>query len=107
MKINILTPDSLKPNLAAMKISAFHKNIGDEVFLNFPLIKADFTYASVLFSQTPNPIADQVGGPKYPESRLDPVIDAMQPDYLLYPKLDHSIGYTYKACPRSCDLCVG
>ena len=106
MKINILTPDGLWPNLAAMKISAFHQSIGDEVFLNFPLIMADFVYASILFSQTSDPAADLIGGPKYPESRLDPDIDTMKPDYSLYPKLDHSIGYTYKTCPRSCDFCV-
>jgi hypothetical protein len=106
MKINILTPDTLKPNLAAMKISAFHKINGDEVYLNFPLINADFTYASILFSWTPDPYADLIGGPKYPESKLDPAIDTMKPDYLLYSGLDHSIGYTYKACPRTCNFCV-
>lgn len=107
MKISILTPDSFWPNVAAMKISAFHKrSIGDEVFLNFPLIKADFTYASILFSQTSDPYADLIGGPKYPESKLDPQIEAMKPDYSLYPRLDYSIGYTHKACPRSCDFCV-
>lgn len=92
--------------MAAMKISAFHKAMGDEVFLNFPLIKADFTYASLLFSETPDPYADLIGGPKYPESRLDPQIDNLKPDYDFYPNIDYSLGYTYKACPRSCDFCI-
>jgi hypothetical protein len=106
MKINILTPDSKKANLAAMKISAWHKSNGDDVMLNFQLRKADFTYASVLFKWTADPIANLVGGSKYPDRKLDPEIDKMFPDYSLYPHLDHSIGYTYKACPRTCEFCV-
>lgn len=106
MKVNILTPDSKKPNLAAMKISAWHKANGDEVELNFPLCNADFTYASVLFNWTPDPHADLIGGSKYPHIKLDPEIDKMKPDYSLYPKIDYSLGYTYKACPRTCDFCI-
>lgn len=106
MKINIMTPDSTKPNLAAMKISAWHRQNGDEVFSNFPLINADFTYASVLFSWTPDPIADVIGGSKYPHSKLDPEIESMLPDYELYPGIDFSLGYTYRACPRTCDFCI-
>lgn len=106
MKIGILTPDSKRPNLAAMKISAFHKSIGDDVTLNFPLEKADFTYASVLFNWTPDPFTDLVGGSKYPDIKLDPEIDQMKPDYGLYPSIDYSLGFTYKACPRTCDFCI-
>lgn len=106
MKINILTPDSKKPNLAAMKISSWHKQNLDDVVLDFSLRKADFTYASVLFKWTPDPFADIVGGPKYPERKLDPEIDKMKPDYSLYPHIDYSIGYTYKACPRTCEFCI-
>jgi hypothetical protein len=106
MKINILTPDSKRPNLAAMKISAWHKEQGDDVELNFPLCNADFTYASLLFNWTPEPYADLIGGSKYPHIKLDPEIDQMKPDYSIYPKIDYSLGYTYKACPRSCDFCV-
>ena len=107
MKISILTPDSKMPNLAAMKISAWHKAQGDQVELNFPLMKADFTYASVLFKETPDPVnAELIGGSKYPEIKLDPEIDNMMPDYSLYPDIDYSLGYTYKACPRTCEHCV-
>ena len=106
MRIGILTPDSKRPNLAAMKISAFHKQMGDIVELNFPLIRADFTYASLLFSKTADPHADMIGGPKYPKSKLDPEIEAMRPDYSIYPGIDYSMGYTYRACPRACDFCI-
>lgn len=106
MRISILTPDSPRPNLAAMKISAWHKAQGDTVELNFPLFGADFTYASVLFDWTPDPLADLIGGPKYPHIKLDPEIEAMRPDYNLYRDLDYSLGYTYRACPRTCDFCI-
>lgn len=97
------------PNLAAMKISAYHRQLGDKVTLNFPWfsgMSADLTYASVLFKETPDPAADLVGGPKYPEGKLPPEMDRMRPDYTLYPKIDYSMGYTYKACPRTCDFCI-
>lgn len=106
MKINIYTPDSRIPNLAAMKISAYHKSLGHDVSLNFPLIKADLSYASVIFKWTVDPLADIIGGPKYPETKLPPEIDCMKPDYSLYPGIDYSMGYTYKACPRTCDHCI-
>lgn len=106
MNISILTPDSKQPNLAAMKISTWHKANGDTVELNFPLWKADFTYASVLFDYTLDPYADLIGGSKYPQSKLDPEIDSMKPDYSIYPNIDYSLGYTYKACPRNCDFCI-
>jgi len=106
MKINIYTPDSKMPNLAAMKIAAWHKANGDHVTLNFPLQACDMSYASLLFKWTADPIADIVGGPKYPDKKLDPEFDAMMPDYSIYPGLDYSIGFTYKACPRSCDFCI-
>jgi hypothetical protein len=88
-----------------MKISSFHKSIGDSVELNMPLIPADFTYCSVLFDWTDLPNADIYGGPTKPEVLLDPEIEAMKPDYTLYPNIDYSMGYTYQACPRTCDFC--
>lgn len=106
MRISILTPDSKQPNLAAMKISAWHKTQGDIVELNMPLLPADFTYASLLFKSTQDPHADLIGGPKYPDSKLDPEIDSMCPDYSLYSDIDYSLGYTYRACPRTCDFCI-
>jgi len=101
-----MTPDSKRANLAAMKISAWHKQQGDNIYLNFPLCNADFTYASILFNWTLDPIADLIGGSKYPHIKLDPEIDIMKPDYDLYPNIDYSLGYTYKACPRTCEFCV-
>lgn len=105
MKVGILTPDSKRHNLAAMKISSYHKALGDSVVHNFPLIKVDVTYASILFDYTTDPICDIMGGPKYPEFKLPPEIDKMKPDYSMF-NIDYSIGYTYKACPRTCEFCI-
>lgn len=111
MRVNILTPDSKLPNLAAMKISAYHKAKGDEVTLNFPLMPADKTYASILFEWTPYPVGicpltDYMGGPGVnPSVRLPGSIETCKPDYDLYPGLDYSLGYTYRSCHRGCSFC--
>ncbi|GAI92594.1 unnamed protein product, partial [marine sediment metagenome] len=49
MKVLLMDLDIIKqrrpfPNLALMKLSAYHKSKGDEVYLNFPLIQPDITY---------------------------------------------------------------
>ena len=49
-----------------MKISAYHKQQGDDVLLNMPLFPSDYTYASVLFEKNRKLfIADEYGGPAY------------------------------------------
>ena len=106
MRVSILTPDSKKPNLAAMKISTYHKAQGDEVRINFPLLPADKTYASIIFDDTILPPADVYGGPGYnPAVRLPDIIEKCKPDYSLYPNIDYSLGYTYRACHRGCGFC--
>lgn len=105
MKVSILTPDSKMPNLAAMKISTYHKIMGDTVILNMPLMPAHKTYASILFEKTHKPIADVLGGPGVdPAIRLPKEIDICRPDYDLY-DMDYSLGYTYRACHRGCEFC--
>ena len=106
MRVSILTPDSKIPNHAAMKISAYHKAQKDEVTLNFPLFPADKIYASIIFDWTLKPTADIYGGPGVSAKiRLPEEIEICKPDYSLYPKMDYSLGYTYKACHRNCDFC--
>jgi len=92
-----------------MKISAWHKMIGDEVFLNFPLIRADKTYASILFDWNKNKfIADEYGGPAYVGRTgrfLPREIDLVVPDYNLWPSNHFSIGYSFRPCFRNCKFC--
>jgi hypothetical protein len=104
MIVNLLT-DAPKPNLALMKISAYHKALGDTVSVMVPDGKPDLTYGSWLFSQSY--FSDIAGGPGVdPAICLPSEIEAMRPDYSLYPKIDYSIGYTWRWCPRHCDFCI-
>jgi len=106
MAIISLLTDAPNYNLALMKLSTWHKLQGDEVYLNTPLIKADKTYASILFSwNKKNFIADEYGGIQFPEVMLPKHIEMQKPDYDLY-KLDHSLGYTFRPCYRRCDFCL-
>jgi len=108
MKINLLDIDSRIPNLALMKISAYHKSIYNEVFINFPICNPDMTYASCIFTKNKNkvPLDVVAGGPGYDlKSKLPKHIEQCKPDYSLYPKIDYSLGYTYRYCPRKCAFC--
>lgn len=102
MRISLLT-DAPKHNLALMKISAWHKEAGDEVFLNLPIMPVDYTYASILYDKT-KIIADEYGGPAIDGAILLPEIEGMKPDYGLY-GLDFSLGYTFRPCFNSCGFC--
>lgn len=109
MKVNLLNIDSKLPNLALMKLSAYHKSKGDEVFLDFPLMPCDTIYASCIYQKNADRIpiqAIQGGVGVDPEISLPSSIERMKPDYSLYSKLDYSLGYTYRHCPRKCPWCV-
>jgi len=104
MKISLLT-DAPKHNLALMKISAWHKQQGDTVLLNMPIIPADYRYASVLFEKNRKKFsADEYGGAAFDCSLLPIEVEQMKPDYTLY-QTDYSLGYTYRPCFNTCDFC--
>lgn len=99
------------PNYALMKISAYHKSLGDTVEWWLPNGVYDKVYSSKVFSFTPeNPYlpADVIkGGTGYGLfSVLPPEIDNMFPDYSLYPACDYAIGYITRGCPNHCAWCV-
>lgn len=103
-KINLLS-DAPRHNLALMKLSAWHKSKGHKVFFNMPIMPADYTYASILFEKNKKSfIADEYGGPAFPESILPSEIENIMPDYSLY-GIDYSLGYTFRPCFNSCDFC--
>jgi len=114
MRINLLT-DAPKHNLALMKISAYHKMLGDTVKLNEPITGEGLTYGSWLYRRLY--FTDYAGGTSisfssngklawdYPEAKLPPEIQAIKPDYNLYPNNDFSLGYTWSYCPRRCSFC--
>lgn len=99
------------PNYALMKISAYHKSLGNTVEWWDKSKDYDLVYSSKVFSFTPeNPDlpADTVkGGTGYGLfSDLPPEIDVMFPDYSLYPDCDYAIGYITRGCPNNCRWCV-
>lgn len=101
------------PNYALMKISAYHKAMGDTVELWNPLKRYDRVYSSKVFDFTPKNLylpADTIrGGTGYPDvpiqQQLAPTIDNTFPDYSIYPACDYAIGYITRGCPNHCRWC--
>jgi len=94
-----------------MKLSAFHKAKGDEVYLNFPLVQPDATYASCVFTKNllklfAFPSNMTIGGPGSGfKTKLPPEVEHIMPDYSLY-GLKHSMGFTSRGCIRHCPWCI-
>lgn len=118
MKIGLIDVDGHNfPNLALMKISAWHKAQGDTVEWCLPLDSYDIVYQSKVFDETYSPdiewtpMADKVikGGTGYGlDNTLPEEIEHIYPDYDLYPELtnDTAFGFLTRGCPRACDFCI-
>lgn len=118
MKIGLIDVDSHNfPNIALMKISAYHKAKGDTVEWCFPLDHYDIVYQSKVFDETYSPdidwtpMADKIikGGTGYGlDNTLPAEIEHMYPDYSLYPELtkDTAYGFLTRGCPRGCKFCI-
>lgn len=99
------------PNYALMKISAYHKSIGDTVKWFIPLEHYDKVYSSKVFTFTPEdpylPEDAIRGGTGYGNyNKLPNEIDVMKPDYSIYPNCDYAIGFLTRGCIRKCQWCV-
>lgn len=129
MKIGLIDVDGHNyPNLPLMKLSAFHKNKGDQVEWYKPLISGhmDIVYMSKVFSFSPEYEffidADKIvkGGTGYAislkdgkevydktkDTPLSEDIEHIYPDYSLYPECkDTAYGFLTRGCPRGCDFC--
>ncbi len=112
MDLDVITRRRLFPNLALMKLSAYHKARGDEVFLNFPLQLPDITYASCVFTWNAKrratvPDEATLGGSGIDlKAELPPEVEHIMPDYSLYPSVDFSMGFTSRGCIRKCPWCI-
>lgn len=118
MNIGLIDVDGHNfPNLALMKISAYHKSKGDNVEWCIPLLQYDIVYQSKVFDKTYTPditytpLADKIikGGTGYGLNNTLPYeIEHIYPDYSLYPKLtkDTAFGFLTRGCPRACDFCI-
>ncbi|KKL22168.1 hypothetical protein LCGC14_2438130, partial [marine sediment metagenome] len=98
------------PNLALMKLSAYHKARGDDVTWYLPLESYDKVYASKVFtdSHIERNNGMVVGGSGCGDLKktLPPEIDEMKPDYSIYPDCDYSIVWFSRGCIRKCPFCV-
>lgn len=114
LKIRLVDVDGHNfPNLALMKLSAYHKQKDDTVEMAIPLKKYDIIYKSKVFTFTPdidyklqaNLIAH--GGTGYDiEMQLPSEIEMQMPDYSLYPQFDEAYGFLSRGCPRCCGFCI-
>lgn len=130
MKVGLIDVDGHHfPNLALMRISAYHKQKGDDVeWWMGDLWHYDIVYKSKVFSDAyskdvEDPInADKVykggtgyaislsedGKERYDKSKdniLPQEIEHMFPDYSIYPQHDFAVSMTSRGCPRGCDFC--
>ena len=116
MKIGLIDVDGHNfPNLALMKLSAWHKAQGDEVeFANY-LTYYDKVYMSKVFDFAYSEDADEPvlakeiikGGTGYDlQNKLPEEIEHMMPDYSLYGIEDTAFGYLTRGCPRGCPFCI-
>lgn len=117
MNVALLAVDSNYPNLALMKVSAWHKSQGDTVEWYNPFDTYDRLYMAKVFSFTPDygfviaNVRGEVvrGGTGYDiRSSLPGDMDRLQPDYSLYPAVDSrtSYGFLTRGCPNRCRWCV-
>ena len=128
MKVGLWSDCHNFPSLPAMKLSAYHKSIGDDVELFNRWQHYDLVYASKVFSFTEDidetyPVyADEIkkGGTGYcisvvngkevydksKNSELPREIEHIYPDYSLYPSYKYAVGFLTRGCPRGCEFCV-
>lgn len=117
MRVGLLAVDSTFPNLALMKVAAYHKSKGDEVEWFDLFGEYDELYMTKVFTFTPdydfviNNVNGKIhkGGTGYNIKVVLPnEIDSMQPDYSIYPQIDirTSYGFLTRGCIRKCPWCI-
>lgn len=101
------------PNLALMRLSAYHKNQGDSVEWWNGFEHYDRVYMSKVFTFTPDIDvvinADEViqGGTGYKDyGSLPDEIENTYPDYSIYPHFKQAIGFLTRGCVRNCPWCI-
>lgn len=129
MRIGLIDVDGHNfPNLALMRISAYHKAQGDIVewwwsdFIHYDIVYMSKIFSDAYTKDVHEPLnADKVikGGTGYCISLVDGVevfdkakneelpseIEKMFPDYSLYPQFDFAVSMTSRGCPRGCSFC--
>lgn len=130
MKVALIDVDGHNfPNLALMRISAYHKARGDTVewwwsdFIHYDIVYMSKIFSNAYTADVPEPLnADRVikGGTGYciqlgdngkehfdksKNMELSPEIERCFPDYSIYPQFDFAVSMTSRGCPRGCSFC--
>jgi len=117
MKIGLIDVDNQGkiakfPNLALMKISAYHKRLGHQVEWANYIEYYDKVYTSKVFSFTDEVIyninANEIvrgGVGRDLKNKLPSEIEHIYPDYSLYNIKDRAYGFLTKGCFRNCQFC--
>lgn len=117
MRIGLIDVDGHNfPNLALMKLSAWHKQQGDSVEWYSPMFSGhmDKVYISKVFTFTPdyeyyinaNEVIRGGTGYKIYDKVLPDEVDSIFPDYSIYPQYDFAVGFLTRGCIRKCKWCV-
>ena len=114
MRIGLVDIDGHNfPNLALMKLSAWHKSQGDSVeFANLMFGCYDRVYMSKVFTFTPDcsdiyhceVIRGGTGFRDY-TTTLPEEVEHICPDYSLY-GVDEAYGFLTRGCPNRCPWCI-
>lgn len=124
MNILLIDADSTIPNIALMKLSAWHKANGDNVtliILNIPYYPSrkkkffsapegfDKIYCSVIFEGNSKFVLGKniiFGGTGFNLTTVLPdVIENYSMDYSIYPQNNISFGFITRGCIRNCYFC--
>lgn len=120
--VRITQIDGKLPNLALMRISAWHRELGDDVrwergtSRRFDEPDYDIVYGSAVFStsakavalfkkQFPDAIVGGSGGDE--NLRVEEIVPSQFKalDYSAYPNFNASLGYASRGCRFNCDHC--
>lgn len=127
MNVLLLQLDGRLPNLAAMRLAAHHRALGDTVEFrragNLAAVEPrlddsawDRVYASLIFART-RPVGERVAA-LYPGAILGGTgwdltttleglgVTTRAHDYSLYPAWQQSIGFSQRGCRLKCAFCV-
>jgi len=131
MNIRLTQIDGKLPNLALMKLSHWHKSIGDNVFFEKGITKGlfepnyDVVYGSAIFTSSekkielfrnnfPNAIVGGSGVDQLTPLGQQTIVENFigcgeyeyeNYDYSIYPEFKHSIGFTQRGCRLRCSFC--
>ena len=123
MEVALIDVDSHNfPNLVLMKLSAWHKNRGDNVILMNAeealskedlIFQYDKLYGACVFTGNEEIVGKlelkgvHVGGSGTSRLEILPCeIEHIMPDYSLYGITDTAYGFLTRGCPRRCPFCI-